>query len=79
MEFDGEPVLRGIDLDIYDNQFVTLLGPSGCGKTTTLRIIAGFWYQTQVMSSFMVSESTICPPTNVMSTPFSKNMHCSRT
>ncbi len=42
LDFDGEPVLRGIDLDIYDNQFVTLLGPSGCGKTTTLRIIAGF-------------------------------------
>jgi len=42
MEFDGEPVLRGIDLDICDNEFVTLLGPSGCGKTTTLRIIGGF-------------------------------------
>ena len=42
MEFDGEPVLRGINLDICDNEFVTLLGPSGCGKTTTLRIIGGF-------------------------------------
>ena len=40
--FDGETVLDHIDLDIYDNEFVTLLGPSGCGKTTTLRIIAGF-------------------------------------
>ena len=40
--FDGEAVLRGIDLDIHDSEFVTLLGPSGCGKTTTLRIIAGF-------------------------------------
>ena len=37
-----EPVLKGISLDIHDNEFVTLLGPSGCGKTTTLRIIAGF-------------------------------------
>ena len=37
-----EPVLKAIDLDICDNEFVTLLGPSGCGKTTTLRIIAGF-------------------------------------
>ena len=41
-EFDGEPVLRGINLDVHDNEFMTLLGPSGCGKTTTLRIIGGF-------------------------------------
>ena len=40
--FDGEKVLNDINLDIYDNEFVTMLGPSGCGKTTTLRIIAGF-------------------------------------
>lgn len=40
--FDGETVLAGIDLDIHDKEFITLLGPSGCGKTTTLRIIAGF-------------------------------------
>jgi len=40
--FDGEPVLRGIDLEVHDNEFMTLLGPSGCGKTTTLRIIGGF-------------------------------------
>jgi spermidine/putrescine transport system ATP-binding protein len=32
----------GIDLDIPQGQFFTLLGPSGCGKTTTLRMIAGF-------------------------------------
>ena len=40
--FDGEVVLDSINLDIYDNEFLTLLGPSGCGKTTTLRIIGGF-------------------------------------
>ncbi len=40
--FDGEPVLKGINLDIYDNEFLTLLGPSGCGKTTMLRLIGGF-------------------------------------
>ncbi len=40
--FDGEVVLDDISLDIYDNEFLTLLGPSGCGKTTTLRIIGGF-------------------------------------
>lgn len=40
--FNGEQVLKGIDLDIHDKEFITLLGPSGCGKTTTLRIIGGF-------------------------------------
>ena len=40
--FDGEKVLDNISLDMYDNEFITLLGSSGCGKTTTLRIIGGF-------------------------------------
>ena len=40
--FEDQQVLRGINLDIHENEFLTLLGPSGCGKTTTLRIIAGF-------------------------------------
>ena len=40
--FDGETVLDHINLDIHDNEFLTLLGPSGCGKTTMLRIIGGF-------------------------------------
>ena len=39
-------VVDGINLDIYENEFVTLLGPSGCGKTTTLRMIGGFEYPT---------------------------------
>ncbi|GHU81394.1 hypothetical protein AGMMS50284_1020 [Clostridia bacterium] len=42
VEFDGEVILNGIDLEIKDEEFITLLGPSGCGKTTTLRIIGGF-------------------------------------
>ncbi len=40
--FEDQQVLKGIDLTIHKNEFLTLLGPSGCGKTTTLRIIAGF-------------------------------------
>ncbi len=42
VSFDGEPVLEGLNLNIKNGEFVTLLGPSGCGKTTTLRIIGGF-------------------------------------
>ncbi|MDR0821083.1 MAG: ABC transporter ATP-binding protein [Oscillospiraceae bacterium] len=42
MTFDGETVLKSINLYINDKEFLTLLGPSGCGKTTTLRIIGGF-------------------------------------
>ena len=38
---DGE-ILKPINLDVYEGEFLTFLGPSGCGKTTTLRIIAGF-------------------------------------
>lgn len=34
-------VVRGIDLDVADGEFIVLVGPSGCGKSTTLRMIAG--------------------------------------
>jgi multiple sugar transport system ATP-binding protein len=37
----GVQAVRGIDLDIADEEFVVLVGPSGCGKSTTLRMIAG--------------------------------------
>src|SRR5215470_16922255 len=39
--FDEVEAVRGIDLDIPNNEFVVLVGPSGCGKSTTLRMIAG--------------------------------------
>ena len=42
VEFDGQRILKGINLDIHDEEGVTFLGPSGCGKTRTLRIIGGF-------------------------------------
>jgi spermidine/putrescine transport system ATP-binding protein len=40
--FDEVQVLKGINLDIHQGEFFSLLGPSGCGKTTLLRILAGF-------------------------------------
>ena len=41
-EYNGHEALKGINLYIRQNEFITLLGPSGCGKTTTLRLIGGF-------------------------------------
>src|SRR5690348_6813113 len=41
-EFGDVVAVDGIDLDVLDGEFITLLGPSGSGKTTVLRMIAGF-------------------------------------
>ncbi len=38
---NAAPVVKGIDLEIADREFVVLVGPSGCGKSTSLRMIAG--------------------------------------
>ncbi len=37
----GTVALDGLDLDVREGEFVSLLGPSGCGKSTALRIVAG--------------------------------------
>ncbi|MGH8796180.1 MAG: ATP-binding cassette domain-containing protein, partial [Caldimonas sp.] len=44
----GAPTLalQATDLDVAENDFVTILGPSGCGKSTLLRIVAGLDRQT---------------------------------
>ncbi|HEY3786478.1 MAG TPA: sn-glycerol-3-phosphate ABC transporter ATP-binding protein UgpC [Steroidobacteraceae bacterium] len=39
--YGDSTVLRGIDLEIADGEFIVLVGPSGCGKSTLLRLIAG--------------------------------------
>ena len=39
--FDVTHVVKDVDLEIRDKEFVVLVGPSGCGKTTTLRMVAG--------------------------------------
>ena len=61
-EFNGNIVLKGIDLDIYENEFVTLLGPSGCGKTTLLRILGGFEYPTSGEVIFNGENLLAIPP-----------------
>ena len=60
--FDGETVLNNISLNIYDNEFLTLLGPSGCGKTTLLRIISGFVQPDDGDVVFMGDDITDLPP-----------------
>lgn len=40
--FGDVRAVAGVDLDIFEGEFLTLLGPSGSGKTTVLRMIAGF-------------------------------------
>ncbi|TAE57583.1 MAG: ABC transporter ATP-binding protein [Nostocales cyanobacterium] len=40
--FNQEPAIHGVDLDVRQGEFFSILGPSGCGKTTILRLIAGF-------------------------------------
>ena len=59
--FDGQMVLKGINLDIYENEFVTLLGPSGCGKTTLLRILGGFLEQDEGSVIFNGEEISAVP------------------
>lgn len=60
--FDGQLVLKGINLDIYENEFVTLLGPSGCGKTTLLRILGGFLEPDEGSVIFDGNDITALPP-----------------
>ena len=60
--FDGEQVLKEINLSIHDGEFVTLLGPSGCGKTTLLRIIGGFTQPDEGDVMFMGNRINDVPP-----------------
>ncbi len=55
--FGPAPVLNGIDLDIAEGEFLTLVGASGCGKSTLIRIIAGL--EPQSAGSVMVNGAPI--------------------
>ena len=41
VDFGGEPILEGVDLDVRAGEFVSLIGPSGSGKTSILRAVTG--------------------------------------
>lgn len=40
--FGSQHIVKDLDLQVQEGEFLTILGPSGCGKTTTLRMIGGF-------------------------------------
>jgi NitT/TauT family transport system ATP-binding protein len=74
----GTVALTGLDLDVCNGEFLSLLGPSGCGKSTALRIIAGLseptqgtvdWAATHDASDsrigFVFQEPTLMPWANV--------------
>jgi putative spermidine/putrescine transport system ATP-binding protein len=65
VETDGTfPVVAvdGIDLDVYDGEFFSMLGPSGSGKTTTLRMIAGFELPSEGRILMHGEDVTTIPP-----------------
>ena len=55
-------VVKDVDLQASDGEFVVLLGPSGCGKTTTLRMIAGFVMPTAGSIHVGERDVTMLPP-----------------
>ncbi|MEW6450095.1 MAG: ABC transporter ATP-binding protein [Pseudomonadota bacterium] len=66
-----QAAVSDLNLDVKDNQFITLLGPSGCGKTTTLRMIAG--YIVPDAGSIHVGDQLVSSPGNVV-TPDQRGM-----
>jgi len=54
--------VAGIELDIREGEFFSLLGPSGCGKTTTMRMIAGFEEPTRGVIRLHGQDVTNIPP-----------------
>jgi spermidine/putrescine transport system ATP-binding protein len=59
----NEPIIKHINLDIDQNEFISFLGPSGCGKTTLLRILAGFLQPTKGTIRF-AGDDLLALPTN---------------
>jgi ABC-type Fe3+/spermidine/putrescine transport system ATPase subunit len=57
--FGGNPVLRGLSLEVEKGEIVALLGPSGSGKTTALRLIAGF--ETPDRGRILIEDADVTP------------------
>ncbi|MDR1196220.1 MAG: ABC transporter ATP-binding protein, partial [Endomicrobium sp.] len=60
--FSKTNVLNGINLEVKEGEFVTLLGSSGCGKTTLLRIISGLEYPDEGQVMLEGKDVTGLPP-----------------
>ena len=60
--YEDTTAVDGVDLDIEDGEFVTLVGPSGCGKSTTLEMIAGLTKPTEGTVEIAGREVTDLPP-----------------
>jgi len=70
-EFNGLIILKGINVNISEGEFVTILGPSGCGKTTLLRILAGFENPTSGSIKFLGNDiSKLSPHLRPLNTVF---------
>ena len=65
-KFSDAAAVDGLELEIADGEFVSLLGPSGCGKTTTLRLLAGFLQpdagEIRVDGKVVSSAASLVPP-----------------
>ncbi|MEM7300674.1 MAG: sn-glycerol-3-phosphate ABC transporter ATP-binding protein UgpC [Pseudomonadota bacterium] len=61
--FGDVEVLKGINLDVEDGEFVIFVGPSGCGKSTLLRIIAGLENESFGVIAIDGKQVNALPPT----------------
>jgi|GEM_PF-342830 multiple sugar transport system ATP-binding protein len=61
-EYDDTTAVEGLDIEIEDGEFVTLVGPSGCGKSTSLEMIAGLTEPTSGSVSIDGENVTGLPP-----------------
>ncbi|UCI20060.1 ABC transporter ATP-binding protein [Mesorhizobium sp. B2-1-8] len=60
--FGPVEVLKGIDLEVTDGEFVVFVGPSGCGKSTLLRVIAGLEDSTSGRVLIDSEDVSVTPP-----------------